>query len=88
MEHLEQIVGHLPEASGVDIEASGGEPTFWVDAHRCRASGAQRGRRPSGRARQCRVAFGCLWALPSTLSCRTPTAPEWPSTSSCRLPGA
>jgi predicted DNA-binding protein (MmcQ/YjbR family) len=30
MERLEQIVGRLPEASRVDIEAWGGEPTFRV----------------------------------------------------------
>jgi predicted DNA-binding protein (MmcQ/YjbR family) len=30
MEQLEQIVGRLPEASRVDIEAWGGEPTFRV----------------------------------------------------------
>ncbi|HEY3941263.1 MAG TPA: MmcQ/YjbR family DNA-binding protein [Acidimicrobiales bacterium] len=30
MERLEQIVGQLPEASRVDIEAWGGEPTFRV----------------------------------------------------------
>ena len=30
MERLEQIVGRLPEATRVDIEAWGGEPTFRV----------------------------------------------------------
>jgi predicted DNA-binding protein (MmcQ/YjbR family) len=30
MDHLEQIVGRLPEAERVDIEAWGGEPTFRV----------------------------------------------------------
>jgi len=30
MERLERIVGRLPEASRVDIEAWGGEPTFRV----------------------------------------------------------
>jgi predicted DNA-binding protein (MmcQ/YjbR family) len=32
MERLEQIVGRLPDATRVDIEAWGGEPTFRVGA--------------------------------------------------------